>query len=200
MIEDDVTIREGIAYLINSTAGYQVVNQYSSYVDAINNLISDLPDVILLDIELPGINGVDAIPAIKKKLPATYILMLTVYENEQTIFKALSNGASGYLTKNMNAVKITDAIKEVMEGGGPMSAGIAKLVISSFQKNAKSPLSKRETEVLGGIVEGKGRGKIAKDLFNDLETVKSHIKNIYHKLGVNSKEDALKVARRSKLI
>ncbi|MEO8110699.1 MAG: response regulator transcription factor [Ginsengibacter sp.] len=200
MIEDDITIREGIAYLINNTDGYKVVNQYGSYADAENNLARDNPDVILLDIELPGISGVDAIPAIKRKVPAAYILMLTVYENEQTIFKALNNGASGYLTKNMTAAKITDAIKEVMEGGGPMSAGIAKLVISSFQKNTETPLSKRETEVLEQISEGKSRSKIARDLFIDLETVKTHIKNIYYKLDVNSKEDALKVARKTRLI
>jgi DNA-binding NarL/FixJ family response regulator len=200
LIEDDQTIREGIAYLINSTEGFKVINQYNSYTDAEKNFQTDTPDVILLDIELPGINGVHAIPMIKKKLPAVHILMLTVYENEQTIFKALSNGASGYLTKNMTPSKITEAIKEVMEGGGPMSAGIAKLVIRSFQKNADTPLSKRETEVLEGISEGKSRSKIAKDLFIDLETVKTHIKNIYNKLNVNSKEDALKVARQSKLI
>jgi len=200
LIEDDQTIREGIAYLINSTDGFKVINQYNSYTDAEKNFLTDTPDVILLDIELPGINGVHAIPMIKKKLPTVHILMLTVYENEQTIFRALSNGASGYLTKNMPSSKITEAIKEVMEGGGPMSAGIAKLVIRSFQKNADTPLSKRETEVLEGISEGKSRSKIAKDLFIDLETVKTHIKNIYNKLNVNSKEDALKVARQSKLI
>jgi len=200
LIEDDATIREGIAYLINSAEGFKVVNQYNSYDEAEKNFQSDIPDVILLDIELPGINGVKAIPMIKKKLPSAHILMLTVYENEQTIFKALSNGASGYLTKNMTPSKITDAIKEVMEGGGPMSAGIAKLVIQSFQKNMDTPLSKRETEVLEGISEGKSRSKIAKDLFIDLETVKTHIKNIYNKLNVNSKEDALKIARQSKLI
>jgi DNA-binding NarL/FixJ family response regulator len=200
MIEDDVTIRQGIVYLVNSTDGFTVVNQYGSYSEAENNLLEDDPDVILLDIELPGLSGVDAIPLIKRKLPAAHILMLTVYEKEQTILKALSNGASGYLTKNMTATKITEAIREVMEGGGPMSAGIARLVINSFQKNINTPLSKRETEVLEAVAEGKSRSKIAKNLFIDLETVKTHIKNIYLKLNVNSREEALKVAREGKLI
>ena len=129
-----------------------------------------------------------------------FFLFEIVFENEETIFKPLSNGASGYLTKSMASNKIADAIKEVMEGGGPMSANIAKLVIRSFQKNIDSPLSKRETEVLEAIAEGKSRSKIAKDLFVDLETIKSHIKNIYYKLNVNSREEALKVARGSKYI
>lgn len=200
LIEDDSTIREGISYLINNAEGFKVVGQYSSFDDAKLHLADDEPDVLLLDIELPGINGINAIPLVKKIVPGIYIIMLTVYENEQTIFKALSNGASGYLTKNINAAKIIEAIREVMDGGGPMSAGIARLVIRSFQKNINTPLSKRETEVLEGIAEGKSRSKIAKELFIDLETVKTHIKNIYNKLNVNSKEEALKVARETKLI
>ena len=200
LIEDDATIRGGIAYLINSIEGYKVVAQYNSFDEAKPLLAGDEPDVVLLDIELPGTNGVNAIPIIKKLVPAVSIIMLTVYENEQVIFKALSNGASGYLTKNVDSAKIIEAIREVMEGGGPMSAGIARMVIKSFQKNIDTPLSKRETEVLEGISEGKSRSKIAKELFVDLETVKTHIKNIYNKLNVNSKEEALKVARETKLI
>ena len=200
LIEDDATIRGGIAYLLDNADGYKVVGQYSSFDDARLHLASDGPDVILLDIELPGINGINAIPLIKKLVPPVYIIMLTVYENEQTIFKALNNGASGYLTKNINTDKIIEAIREVMDGGGPMSAGIARLVIRSFQKNINTPLSKRETEVLESIAEGKSRSKIAKELFIDLETVKTHIKNIYNKLNVNSREEALKVARETKII
>jgi DNA-binding NarL/FixJ family response regulator len=200
LVEDDSTIREGIAYLLNHAEGFSVVNQYGSFDAAKGFLPADEPDVILLDIEMPGISGIHAIPVIKKLLPDVHIIMLTVYENEQTIFKALSNGASGYLTKNTDSAKVIDAIKEVMEGGGPMSAGIAKLVIKSFQKNLDTPLSKRETEVLEGIAVGKSRSKIAKELFIDLETVKTHIKNIYHKLNVNSREEALRVAKESRII
>jgi DNA-binding NarL/FixJ family response regulator len=156
--------------------------------------------VILLDIELPGTNGIQAIPKLKKILPHAYILILTVYESEKTIFEALASGASGYLTKNTPASKIVESIREVKEGGGPMSVNIARMVIRSFQKNQESPLSKRETQILEQVAEGKSRSQIAKDLFIDLETVRSHIKNIYLKLDVNSRADAIKTAKENKLI
>ncbi len=200
LIEDDETIREGFAYLIDNTEGYQVVSSYRSFEDAARKIVQDDPDVILLDIEMPGTNGLDAIPKLKKLLPETYILMLTVYEQEQQIFRALGNGASGYLTKNTPPEKIISAIHEVMEGGGPMSAHIARMVISSFKRNEQSPLTRRETEILEQIATGKSRKRIAEELFIDLETVKSHIKNIYHKLDVHSKADAIKMAKDNKFI
>lgn len=200
IIEDDQTIREAFTYLINRTDGLKMINSYSSYESAEPYLISDFPDVILLDIELPGTNGLDAIMKIKKKYPAAQIIILTVYENEASIFKALSSGASGYLTKNTPSSKIIESIKEVMQGGGPLSAGIAKMVIQSFRKSQNSPLTKRETQILEGIAEGKSRTKIALELFIDKETAKSHIKNIYNKLDVNSKEDAIRIAKQDKLI
>ncbi len=200
LIEDDATIRDGITFLINNTSEFKVVGQYGSY-DAAAKTITDLmPDIILLDIELPGMNGLDAIPDLLKKVPSAHIIILTVYENEQTIFKALRNGASGYLTKNMSTSKITDAMREVITGGAPMSPGIAKMVIQSFQKNPETPLTKRETEVLENVAQGKSRTKIARDLFIDLETVKTHIKSIYLKLDVNSKDEALRIARQNKFI
>jgi len=200
LIEDDSTIREGIAWLLNNEEGITVVKQYHSFNDASSNLQEDAPDVILLDIALPGTNGIDAIPVIKKLLPVVHILILSVYENEQGIFRALSNGASGYLTKNSGTTKIAEAIREVMLGGGPMSAGIARMVIQSFRKNPETPLSKRETEVLEAIAEGKSRTRIAQELFVEVETIKTHIKKIYYKLNVNSREEALRVARQNRII
>lgn len=200
IIEDDETLRDGYAFLIGATEGYDVVSSYCSYDEAAKKIAIDKPDVILLDIELPGVNGIDAIPKLKKLLPNCYILILTVYESEKQIFNALANGASGYLTKNTPSTKIIESIKEVREGGGPMSINIARLVIRSFQKNQESPLSKRETQILELIGEGKSRGQIAGELFIDLETVRSHIKNIYLKLDVNSRADAIKLARQNKLI
>lgn len=200
IIEDDETIREGYAFLIGSTAGYKVVGTYSSYEDAMRKIANDDPDVILLDVELPGISGVDALPKLKKILPETHILILTVYEQEMLIFRALGNGASGYLTKNTPPEKIVTAIHEVMEGGGPMSAHIARMVISSFKRNESTPLTRRETEILEQIATGKSRKRIADELYIDLETVKSHIKNIYHKLNVHSKADAIKTAKDNKFI
>jgi len=200
IIEDDETLRDGYAFLIGATEGYDVISTYCSYDEASKKIAADKPDVILLDIELPGVNGIDAIPKLKKLLPNCYILILTVYESEKQIFNALAAGASGYLTKNTPSAKIIESIKEVREGGGPMSINIARLVIRSFQKNQESPLSKRETQILELIGEGKSRGQIANELFIDLETVRSHIKNIYLKLDVNSRADAIKLARQNKLI
>jgi DNA-binding NarL/FixJ family response regulator len=200
VIEDDEIIREGYALLIGRTEGYHVVNNYVSFDEAAKTIADDYPDVILLDIELPGTNGIQAIPKLKKIVPHAYILILTVYESEKTIFEALASGASGYLTKNTPASKIVESIREVKDGGGPMSVNIARMVIRSFQKNQESPLSKRETQILEQVAEGKSRGQIAKDLFIDLETVRSHIKNIYLKLDVNSRADAIKAAKENKLI
>lgn len=200
IIEDDETIREGYAYLIGNTPGYKVISHYASVEDALKKLDKDDPDVLLLDVELPGISGIDALPKIKKAVPETHILILTVYELDTLIFRALGNGASGYLTKNTPPERIIAAIHEVMEGGGPMSAHIARMVIQSFQRNEQSPLTRRETEILEQIATGKSRKRIAEELFIDLETVKSHIKNIYHKLNVHSKADAIKTARDNKFI
>lgn len=200
IIEDDQIIREGYALLIGQTDGYQVVNSYVSFDEAAKSIADDAPDVVLLDIELPGTNGIQAIPKLKRMLPHVYIVILTVYESEKTIFEALANGASGYLTKNTPASKIVESIREVKEGGGPMSVNIARMVIKSFQRNQESPLSRRETQILEQIADGKSRSQIARDLFIDLETVRSHIKNIYLKLDVNSRADAIKTAKENKLI
>ncbi|HTD41678.1 MAG TPA: response regulator transcription factor [Mucilaginibacter sp.] len=200
IIEDDEIIREGYALLIGQVEGYQVVNTYSSFDDAVKSIVDVAPDVILLDIELPGTSGIAAIPKLKRMLPNAHILILTVYESEKLIFEALANGASGYLTKNTPAAKIIESVKEVKDGGGPMSVNIARMVIKSFQRNQESPLSKRETQILEQIADGKSRSQIAKDLFIDLETVRSHIKNIYLKLDVNSRADAIRLAKENKLI
>jgi len=200
IIEDDKTIRDSYVFLLENEPGFIVTGSYSSYEEAQNKLVADYPDIILLDVQLPGARGVDVIPKLKKILPKVHVLILTVYESEEIIFTALKNGASGYLTKNIQTDKIIESIKEVMNGGGAMSASIAKLVMQSFQKNISSPLSKRETEILEAVAEGKGRGKIAKELVIDIETVKTHIKNIYFKLDVNSRDEAIKIAKENKLI
>ena len=200
IIEDDETIREGYAYLIGQKPGFAIAGTYSSYEEAAKKLLRDEPDVLLLDVELPGISGIDALPKIKKLMPELHILILTVYEQDLLIFRALGNGAAGYLTKSTPPEKIIQSIEEVVEGGGPMSAHIARMVIKSFQRNEASPLTRRETEILEQISTGKSRKRIAEELFIDLETVKSHIKNIYQKLDVHSKADAIKTARDNKFI
>jgi DNA-binding NarL/FixJ family response regulator len=200
IIEDDITIQTAYSYLIGEDERFLVVSAYNCYETAQNKIASDQPDVILLDIELPGIKGVDAIHKIKKRLPDVQILMLTIYDNEDIVFKALSNGAAGYLTKDTKAEKLLESIFEIANGGSPMSASIARTVIASFQKNEHTPLTLRETEILEFIAGGKSRGKIAKELFIDVETVKSHIRNIYFKLNVHSRDEAIKKAKMNKFI
>jgi DNA-binding NarL/FixJ family response regulator len=200
IIEDDTTIREGYTFLLGNEPGFDISGTYASFELAEKKLLADSPHLVLLDVQLPGISGVDAIPKIKKLLPDVEVLILTVYDSEEVIFAALKNGASGYLTKNTHPDRIIASIKEVVNGGGAMSTSVAKLVAQSFQKSMASPLTKRETQILEGIAGGKSRRKIATELFIDLETVKTHIKNIYHKLDVNSKDEALKIARESRFI
>src|SRR5688572_3416520 len=142
LVEDDETIRTGYAYLLSKQPEFIIVNSYASAEGALRNLEQDAADVFLLDISLTGMSGIDAIDTIKEKRPHSCIIMLTAYEDPELIFKALSKGASGYLTKNSTTSKKIEAIKEVVKGGGPMSPNIARLVISSFQKNKNSPLSK----------------------------------------------------------
>jgi DNA-binding NarL/FixJ family response regulator len=200
IIEDDATIRDGYAYLIGQAADCEVVSTYASAEDALKRLEKDAPDVVLVDVELPGMSGIDALPKLKKAAPDAHFLILTVYEQDLLIFRALGAGAAGYLTKNIAPDKLIAAIRDVVEGGGPMSAHIARMVIQSFQRSTQSPLTRRETEVLEHIATGKSRRRIAEELFVDLETVKSHIKNIYAKLDVHSKEEAIKVGRDNKFI
>ncbi|WP_018628860.1 response regulator [Niabella aurantiaca] len=200
IIEDDEIIRKGYVSLLQADPDFFISGDYPSVEASLKHLEAACPDILLLDIQLPGMKGVDALPLIKKTLPQVRIIMLTVHENPEFIFTALKNGASGYLTKNTNFSKIKDHIKEVVNGGGAMSAGIALQVMQHFQKNLNTPLTKRETEILERVADGKSRSKIAAELFIDLETVKSHIKNIYHKLDVNSRDEAIKVAREGRYI
>ena len=200
IIEDDQILLNTYKLLLEGEDGFSVTGAYTSVENAEKYLIINKPDVILLDIQLPGINGIDAIPMIKKLLPRVQIIILTVFEFEQQIFQALNNGAVGYLTKDSSSGKIFEAIREVRDGGAPMSMKIARMVIKSFEKNTHSPLSKRETEILSLIMDGKKRNQIAVELFIECATVKTHIKNIYAKLDVNSRSEAINIARKNKLV
>ncbi|WP_435353739.1 response regulator [Emticicia sp. SJ17W-69] len=200
LVEDDHIIREGFVMLLNENQGFKVINSYNNCEDFLKNLQNDKPNVVLMDIELPGMNGIEGIERIKKIYPQAQVIVVTVYENDELVFKALCAGAGGYLTKNMPPSRLIDAIKEIMSGGAPMSTNIARLVVASFQKNHNSPLSARETEVLELLSKGKSYTNIAEDLFIDKETVRTHIKNIYWKLEVHSKAEAIEKAVKEKLI
>lgn len=200
IVEDDHIIRNAFVTLIQQSGDYTVANAYSNAEAAIKNVKDDAPDICLMDIELPGMNGIEAIPKIKALSPSTQVVVVTVYENDDLVFKALCEGASGYLTKNMPPQKLIDSLKELENGGAPMSTNIARLVVSSFHKNRQSPLTARELEVLELLSSGKSYSTIADQLFVDKETVKSHIKNIYLKLEVHSKAEAIEKAKKSKYI
>ena len=207
IVEDSNTIREGLKLLINGTDGYSCVGAYSrceTLLDEINEL--DV-DVILMDIDLPGISGIEGIRRIKKISKEIIILILTVYDENELIFEALCEGASGYLVKKTPPAKLLEAIKEAYEGGAPMTSNIARKVVDYFQKNKpvqkgrrRSSLTKREKEVLSGLVEGNSYKAIADNLNISVETVRFHFRNVYKKLHVHSQSEAVVKAIKEGLV
>ncbi len=200
IVEDDKVIREGFVNILDESGKYNCVASYDTCEEVIKNLKKDNPDIVLMDIGLPGMSGIEGTKRIKKLNPQIDIIVVTVHEEHFKVFEALCAGASGYLTKNITSEKLLGALDETARGGAPMSTNIAKMVVKSFQKNTRSPLSSRETEVLQLLARGKSYTMIADELFIDKETVRSHIKNIYRKLEVNSKAGAIEKANRERLI
>jgi DNA-binding NarL/FixJ family response regulator len=200
IIEDNSKIREGFAAIIDSAEGFIVAGQYSNCEDALKNLSADAPDLVLMDIDLPGIDGIEGTLRIKKQRQDCIVLIITVLEDSDKVFRSLCAGAGGYIVKNSDGDDIIQNITEAFAGGAPMSLHIAKMVVQSFKRSFDSPLSDREQEVLRRIAEGKSYSKIALDLFISKETVRSHIKNIYQKLSVSSKVDAIRIAESKKWI
>ncbi len=200
LVEDDVEIRNSFSLIVNSSPKFNVVNGYGKGEEAISHLGKDKPDIVLMDIELPGMNGIQATKVIKDKMPTTEIVMVTVYEDSDLVFEALKAGASGYITKSANYMELLAALEEITRGGAPMSSRIARMVIDNFHVNPNSPLTKRETEILSLIAEGKTYTQISEELFISKETSKTHIKNIYAKLQVTCKSEAIAKANQEKLI
>lgn len=200
IVEDNIVVKEAFTVYISDLSNHKVVNTYTNCEDALKNLLADAPDIILMDVDLPGMNGIQGIKEARKILSAVNAIVITVHDNSEIVFEALCAGASGYITKTSSHFKILDAINEVASGGAPMSGNIAKMVVDSFRKNTDSPLTTRETEVLHLIAKGKSYKDIADTLFVHVETVKSHIKNIYFKLEVNNKVAAIEKGLKNKLI
>ena len=206
IVEDIDNIRNGIRILVDGTPGYECTGSYASCEDMLQDAAKTECDVMLMDIGLKGMSGIEGIKLLKKIKPETDILMLTVHEDNDKIFEALCAGASGYLTKQTPPSRLLDAIREVKDGGSPMSANIARKVVSVFQKKsapAKSEteeLTSREKEVLNGLVDGKSYQLIADTLFVSISTVRFHIKNIYQKLHVKSQTEAVSKAIREGLV
>lgn len=194
--EDNSNLREGISFLIQSTPQLDLLATFSN-ADTVKVDTEELkPDVILMDIDMPGTNGIDAVAIVKAVSPKTQVIMLTVFDNEEKIFNAIRNGASGYLLKHTPPSEIIDSIFDVNKGGSPMTANVARKVLQYFQSQPKAQkedynLSERELQIVKGLVSGYSYKAIASELFISIDTVRSHIRRIYEKLHVNSKTEAV---------
>lgn len=191
VVEDNLRYRKSLAGLINSTDGMQCPKSFISAEDAIESLAKDsVPEVILLDIGLPGMNGIEGIEKFKQLSPTSLIVILTIYDDNDKVFDALCAGASGYMLKDSSPEKIIEAIKEVLAGGAPMNMKIAHKVLELFsqfkKKKSDYGLTDREKEILQLMVEGLTKQQIADKIFLSFHTVNTHLKNIYTKLHVNS--------------
>jgi DNA-binding NarL/FixJ family response regulator len=196
IIEDEKHIRESLTILINGSEPFSCENAFESAEDAIIAIPPLKLDVVMVDIHLSGESGIDCVAKIKPLCPGTQFLMCTSYEDTTSIFNALKAGASGYITKTTQPAKLLDAIKDVHQGGSPMSSHIARKIVQSFQpeerKNTElQKLSVREQEILDNLSKGLRYKEIASNLFISTETVRKHIRNIYEKLQVNSRIEAL---------
>ncbi|HPN36936.1 MAG TPA: response regulator transcription factor [Melioribacteraceae bacterium] len=207
IIEDNNTIREGLSALISGTPGYKCIGTFERCEPFLEKLTELNPDVVLMDIGLPGISGIEGVKRAIQINPDINILMLTVYQENSVVFDALCAGACGYLVKKTPPLRLLESIKEAYEGGSPMSAQIARKVITVFHHNSnlaniesEFDLSQREKEVLAALAEGNNYQGIADSLFISIDTVRHHIRNIYKKLHVHSQSEAVSKAIRKGLI
>lgn len=195
IVEDNDKLRGTLARVLNRAEGFRCVSQHPSAEDALKELPPVKPDVVLMDINLPGINGVECVRQLKKILPDVQIMMLTVYEDTENIFDALAAGASGYLLKRTTGAELISAIKDVQRGGSPMTAHIARKVVQSFQKAPPAQpaenLSEREQQVLDLLSQGLMYKEIADKLEISYETVHTYIRRIYEKLRVRTRTEAV---------
>jgi DNA-binding NarL/FixJ family response regulator len=202
LIEDQRRTREGLAALIGGSAGMAVVGQYDCGEDALARAADQRPDVVLLDLGLPGIPGTEVVTRLRAILPEVPILVLTVHGEDHHVFEALCAGACGYLLKDVEPARLLSAIREVYEGGAPMSPEIARRVVSMFQKLAspkmkESELSPRELDVLKLLAEGDSYKACADRLAVSIDTIRFHVRHIYERLHVHSRSGAVSKALRS---
>ena len=197
IVDDEVDLRENIAGYIDAAKGFRCLGMHSSAEDALVNVPKEKPDVVLMDINLGGMSGIECVRQLKPRMPTTQVVMLTVFEDTEKIFAAIAAGASGYLLKRLAPAKLLEAIREVHEGGSPMSAPIARKVVLSLQPVQAAPgdqttaLSPREREVLDGLAEGQAYKQIADKLGVSIHTVRNYIRRIYEKLHVCSCTEAV---------
>ncbi len=198
IIEDVDEYRNALQIMLNATPGFNCDHTYPNGETAIRDIPKHQPDIVLVDINLPGLSGIQVMERLKKEYPKIQYMVLTVFEDDDKIFNALSAGASGYLLKSTPPAKIMEAIRELHDGGSPMSAQIARKVVASFRQPTREianpyeqMLTLREKEVLELLSKGKLYKQIAVELSVSLETVKSHCHNIYEKLHVTTKMEAI---------
>jgi DNA-binding NarL/FixJ family response regulator len=199
IVEDDEEMREGLELIVRSNPALECIVTCSSGEEALESIQSLIPDIVLMDIHLPGISGIDCVKKLKPSLTFTQFMMCTVYEDNENVFDSLCAGATGYLLKNSPPSKITDAIIDLYHGGSPMSSVIARKVIQAFrpvveQNKDMEKLTNREREMLDLLAKGYRYKEIADQLSISFETVRTHIHNIYEKLQVQSRTEALNKA------
>ena len=196
IIEDNNNLRNGLESLFNKTDGMKCVVSLNNLLNVVSEIGKHQPDIILMDIGLPHISGIEGVRTVKNNFPQIQVLMFTVFEDDDKIFDAIRAGASGYLLKKTPPEEIVEGIRELFYGGAPMSASIARKVIQSFQSQSPSvvedyQLTAREKEILYSLVDGLSYKKIAEKYFISISTIRTHICNIYDKLHVNSKSQAV---------
>jgi len=199
IVEDLDVVRNGLKDFISLSTDFLVVGAFKTGEEAFEHLPEIKPDIVIMDINLPGMNGIECIRRVKGKSPGTQFMMFTVYENDDKVFEALKAGASGYLLKNTGLLHIAESVKELHEGGSPMSANIARKLVNLFQNEhvAEEPasgLSKRENEILLLLSKGLLYKEIADQLGISVGTVRQHIHKIYEKLHVQNRTEALNKA------
>lgn len=202
LFDDNQNLRESIRVLLDSEPDLEVTGDYGS-AENIVEIINTVPaQVIIMDIDMPGINGIEAVRLVKALKPSLEIIMLTVFEDEERLYASICAGASGYLLKMQSLVKLPQSIREVKAGGAPMSPGIARKMIGHFQSNPgiEYRLSEREKEILQWLVKGYSYKMIAANTSISIETVKTHLKNVYKKLHVNCATEAVAKVLKEKLI
>lgn len=206
IFEDNNSLRNGLNQLIEGSNGYSCVGAFPDCSNLLKKIDDTKPDVVLMDIEMPGISGIEGVKILHDKKPELKILMQTIFEENEKIFQSICAGASGYILKNTSPSRILDAIKETYEGGAPMSPSIATKVLKMMQvqngssKNNSFNLTEREKEVLSCLVKGMSYKLIADACFISIDTVRGHIRNIYEKLHVHSKSEAVAKAIKGKII
>lgn len=207
IVEDDARFRKGLKYMLGFSAEFECLDDFSSAKELLNAVKSDLPDVVLMDIDLPGMTGLECTRLLKQTSRTAHVqvMMLTILENEYDVLEAILAGASGYILKSASPENILDSIRQVKNGGSPMSPSIARKVFGLLKLNysaaeAKIVLNKRETEVLEGLVEGLTYKMIGEKYFIAVDTVRTYIRGIYEKLQVHSRSEAVVKAIRQRLI